>query len=415
MNRFIPDEIVDQIRDTCNIVDVVNNYVPLKRFGPSWKACCPFHTEKTPSFTVSPDKGMYHCFGCGVNGDVFAFVMAKENVDFPMAAHILAERAGITIPEERGTPAQRAGRQKAADEKQRIYDIHEKIATWFASNLNTDATSPVSKYFATRSIPADTAKKFRIGAAPDGWNGAMDYLKAEGYSEQDIVKSGIVTESNKKPGLFYDRFRNRLMFSIWDEKGRVVGFSGRTVEAESKGAKYVNSPETPIFKKSKVLYGLPLARTAIKDKGFVILSEGQVDTIAMHMAGFDNTVAPQGTAFTEEQAAMLKRYTDKVYVGFDGDSAGIKAILKAINILLPVGVEVRVIKFPAGSDPDDILKTNGPEGIAWYVNNSVDFFDFVIEKLSEKHNDGSHWWKDRVVTEALQVLLKLESSIIRSS
>ena len=205
------------------------------------------------------------------------------------------------------------------------------------------------------------------------------------------------------------------MFSIWDEQGRVVGFSGRTIEADSKGAKYVNSPETVIFKKSKVLYALSLARTAIKDKGFAILSEGQIDTIAMHMAGFENTVAPQGTAFTEEQAAMLKRYTDKVYIGFDGDAAGIKAILRSIDILLPFGLEVRVIEFPAGSDPDDILKKNGPDGIAWYVNNSVDFFDFVVKKLSEKHDDGSHWWKDRVVTESLQVLLKLDSSIIRAS
>ena len=415
MSRFIPDEVVDQIRDTCNIVDIVSSYVPLKRFGPVWKCCCPFHTEKTPSFSVSPEKGMYHCFGCGASGDVFSFVMSQENIDFPMAATMLAERAGIIIPDEKGSPAQRAGRKKNADEKQRNYDIHSKIAQWFSKNLTSEPNNPVTKYFASRNIPAETAKHFQIGAAPDGWNGAMDFLKAEGYSEQDIVKSGLVSESTKKPGLFYDRFRKRLMFSIWDEQGRVVGFSGRTIDAESKGAKYVNSPETAIFKKSKVLYGLSLARTAIKEKGFVILSEGQVDTIAMHMAGFANTVAPQGTAFTEEQATMLKRYTEKVYIGFDGDAPGIKAILKSIDILLPLGLEVRVIKFPAGTDPDDILKANGPEGIAYYVNNSVDFLDFVIEKLSEKHNDGSHWWKDRVVTEALQVLLKLESSIIRSS
>ena len=415
MSRFIPDEVVDQIRDTCNIVDIVSSYVPLKRFGLVWKCCCPFHTEKTPSFSVSPEKGMYHCFGCGASGDVFSFVMSQENIDFPMAATMLAERAGIIIPDEKGSPAQRAGRKKNADEKQRNYDIHSKIAQWFSKNLTSEPNNPVTKYFASRNIPEETAKHFQIGAAPDGWNGAMDFLKAEGYSEQDIVKSGLVSESTKKPGLFYDRFRKRLMFSIWDEQGRVVGFSGRTIDAESKGAKYVNSPETAIFKKSKVLYGLSLARTAIKEKGFVILSEGQVDTIAMHMAGFANTVAPQGTAFTEEQATMLKRYTEKVYIGFDGDAPGIKAILKSIDILLPLGLEVRVIKFPAGTDPDDILKANGPEGIAYYVNNSVDFFDFVIEKLSEKHNDGSHWWKDRVVTEALQVLLKLESSIIRSS
>ena len=415
MNRYIPDEIVDQIKENCNIVDLVNSYVPLKRFGPTWKACCPFHTEKTPSFTVSPDRGMYHCFGCGASGDVFKFVMTKENIDFPMAAHMLAERMGIVIPEQKGTPAQRANRKKVADEKQRVFEIHEKLANWFHTNLINGTNMAVSKYFASRQIPSDFAKRFMIGAALNDWNCAADYLKSQGYTEQEIIASGVITESNKKPGLFYDRFRNRLMFAIWDEQGRVVGFSGRAIEADCKGAKYVNSPETVVFRKSKVLYGLSLARTSIKEKGYAILSEGQIDTIAMHMAGFENTVAPQGTAFTEDQAMMLKRYTDKVYVGFDGDAAGIKAILRAINILLPLEFEVRVIEFPPGSDPDMILKKSGNDAIAWYVNNSTDFFDFVVKKLSDKYDDGSHWWKGRVVTESLQVLLKIENSIIRAS
>ncbi len=415
MSRFIPDEVIDQIRDNCNVVDLVNSYIPLKRFGPTWKACCPFHAEKTPSFTVTPDQGTYHCFGCGAHGDVFSFIMAKENVDFIMSVNLLADRMNITIPESGGGKYSNGDRKKAMDAKQKCYEIHDKVATWFENNLWNNPNSPLARYFAGRGIPLEVAKKFRIGAAPDAWDGAISFLKQQGYSETDIIDSGIVTESNKKAGHFYDRFRNRLMFSIWDEQGRVVGFSGRTIEKESKGAKYVNSPETKLFKKSRVLYALPLARAAIKEKGFVILSEGQVDTIALHMAGFENTVAPQGTAFTEDQAKILNRYTNRIHIGFDGDAAGIKAIKRAVDTLLPLGMEIRVIQFPEGQDPDDIYKQNGSEGVAYYVNNAVDFFDFVVEKLIQEHDDGTHWWKDRVVTEALKVLMKLESSIIRSS
>ncbi|MFA6714295.1 MAG: DNA primase, partial [Victivallaceae bacterium] len=356
MNRAVPDEIVEEIRSRCNIVDVIRSYIPLKKAGGgTWKALCPFHNEKTPSFTVSEARGRYHCFGCGAGGDVFRFVMDWEKVDFPNAIHILASKCGVIIPEKTySSPEDRQQAKQRAGKRERLYQINKEFAEWYALLLKNNPEWPVSQYLAQRGIPPETAQKFQLGAAPDAWDASLTHGKELDFSEEELLESGIVlvNEENKR---VYDRFRNRLVFPIWNEQGRVVGFSARTIEKEVPGAKYVNSPETPVFKKSGILYALPLARKAIQEHNMAILCEGQLDTIAMHRAGFECAVAPQGTAFTDEQARILKRYTDRIYLAFDSDAAGQKASARALELLLPLDFEIKVMRFPPGSDPDEIF------------------------------------------------------------
>ena len=417
MERFIPDEVIDEIRSRCDIVDVIQGYLPLKRTGNKFKALCPFHTEKTPSFTINQERQMYHCFGCGKGGDVFRFVMEKEGVDFPNAAHILAAKSGVVIPDKpRGAgggvydgKVSEAGRQR-----EKLYKIHEELAVWYSRLLSEKPNTKVAEYVGNRGIPDESLAKFRLGAAPDSWDEALSLLGGKGYTQEEILLAGVVVK-NEENGKTYDRFRNRLVFPIWDEQGRVVGFSARTVEKETVGAKYVNSPETPIFKKSRILYALHLAREAIRDKQYVILCEGQLDVMAMHSAGFCNTVAPQGTAFTDEQARILRRYTEKVFLCFDSDEAGVKASLRTMEILLPLGFEVRIISFPNGKDPDEFLKTNGPEALSVSVGEAISFFDYVYNKAVKDFDPGSPWGKDRIVSEVLSYISKIESPIARSS
>ncbi|MEI6423913.1 MAG: DNA primase [Lentisphaerota bacterium] len=415
--RFIPDEVINEIRARCDIVDVIQGYLPLKRTGNKYKALCPFHTEKTPSFTINQERQMYHCFGCGKGGDVFRFVMEKEGVDFPNAAHILAAKSGVVIPDKpRGAGGgvydgkiSESGRQR-----EKLYKIHEELAVWYSRLLAEKTDTRVAEYVRNRGIPDASLVKFRLGAAPDSWDEALRLLGGKGYTPEDILLAGVVVK-NDENGKTYDRFRNRLVFPIWDEQGRVVGFSARTVEKETVGAKYVNSPETPIFKKSRILYALHMAREAIREKQSVILCEGQLDVIAMHSAGFCNTVAPQGTAFTDEQARILRRYTEKVFLCFDSDEAGIKATLRVMDILLPLGVEVRIISFPNGKDPDEFLKTNGPAAISESVENAISFFDYVYARAVKEFDAASPWGKDRIVAEVLSYISKVDSPIVRSS
>ncbi len=415
MERFIPDDVINDIRSRCDIVDVISGYIPLKRSAGRFKALCPFHGEKTPSFFVNQERQSYHCFGCQKGGDVFRFVMEKEGVDFPNAAHILASKCGVIIPERQHGAA---GTGKTSDEsgreREKLYKIHEELASWYSRLLAEHTASRVAEYVRKREISEDSLRNFRLGAAPDAWDEALRLLSSKGYSEEDAVLAGIAVK-NEESRRIYDRFRNRLVFPIWDEQGRVVGFSARTIEKESEGAKYVNSPETQIFKKSRVLYALHMAREAIRDRQYAILCEGQLDVIAMHKAGFTNAVAPQGTAFTEEQGKILRRYTDKAFLCFDSDEAGTKASLRVLEILLPLGFEIRMISFPSGKDPDEFLKTAGPEALKVSVESAISFFDYVLNKAKKEFDQASPFGKNRIVTEVLYYVSKMESSVVRST
>ncbi|MDD5598388.1 MAG: DNA primase, partial [Victivallaceae bacterium] len=414
MNRAVSDEIVEEIRSRCNIADVIRSYIPLKKAGGgTWKALCPFHNEKTPSFTVSESRGRYHCFGCGAGGDVFRFVMDWEKVDFPNALHILASKCGVIIPEKTySSPEERREARQKAGRRERLYQINKEFAEWYALLLKNNPEWPVSQYLAQRGIPPETAQKFQLGAAPDAWDASFAHGKELNFSEDELLESGIVlvNEENKR---VYDRFRNRLIFPIWNEQGRVVGFSARTIEKEVPGAKYVNSPETPVFKKSGVLYALPLARKAIQEHNMAILCEGQLDTIAMHRAGLECAVAPQGTAFTDEQARILKRYTDRIYLAFDSDAAGQKASARALELLLPLDFEIKVMCFPPGSDPDEIFRNSGREGLSKLVGEAVDMLDFLCGIIFPKHNIDTPFGKSRIIGEMLEYFRKISRPVAR--
>ncbi|MFA6101322.1 MAG: DNA primase [Victivallaceae bacterium] len=414
MNRAISDEIVDEIRTRCNIVDIIGSYIPVKKAGHgTWKALCPFHQEKTPSFNINEQRQHYHCFGCGKGGDVFNFVMEREGVDFPNAVHLLASRCSVVIPEKTYTnPDERRQAQERTNQRERIYAINEEFAVWYAAQLHEHPESPVAQYLLTRGIPDDIAAGFRIGAAPDSWDSSRNHGLSLGFSDAELLESGIIT-SNESSGKLYDRFRNRLIFPIWNEQGKVVAFSARTIEKNPEGAKYVNSPETPVFKKGNILYALPLARQEIQKLGFVILCEGQLDVIAMHRAGFCNAVAPQGTAFTDEQARILKRYTDKLYISFDSDSAGIKAAVRALEIVLPMDFEVKIIQFPAGRDPDEIFRDSGREGLKLMVDDAVDFFDFLCRQILSQFDQTTPFGKSRSVAETIPFIRKISQPVAR--
>lgn len=418
MNRYIPDEIVEEIRSKAEIADVIANYIQIKRAGSGkYKALCPFHKEKTPSFHINSDRQTYHCFGCDKGGDVFRFVMEREGVDFPNAVHMLADRYNVIIPEPEQN--QQRGSFQASDsghkvQKDRIYKLNEDMTKFFQTYLSQNPQSPVGQYLNSRQLNVEVINNFRIGAAPNEWTAAFDYFIARGYTQEELIASGSVIRK-EDTGRIYDRFRNRLIFPIWDEQGRVAGFSARTVESETQGAKYVNSPETPVFHKSRVLYALPLARGGIKNMGCAILCEGQMDVIAMHMAGFNNAVAPQGTAFTDEQARILKRYTDQVLIAYDSDSAGIKATLRTIEILLPIEFSIQVVCMPQGYDPDTLFREYGPSGIEKVTDQAIDFFDFAMMQVEKEFDRKNPWGKGKIVQVMLGYISKIKNMVIRSS
>lgn len=420
MPRFIPDDILDQIRMRSDIVDIIQSYVPtLKRAGTAWKACCPFHQEKTPSFTVNPARQSYKCFGCGKGGNVFTFIMEMEKLDFPNAAEFLARKAGVVIPEDetsgRGIAFRGKGDAGDYNLRERLYTLHELLATWYAKNLSTGAVPTVCQYFSTRGIATEFMNRFQIGAAPDSWDAAVNLAHKNGYTDEELRLSGIVSEKEERSGHIYDRFRNRLMFPIWNEQGRVVAFSARSVEKDPKGWKYVNSPETPVFKKSRTLYALHFARTAIAEKKFAVLCEGQLDVIAMHRAGCSMAVAAQGTAFGVEHAAILKRYTGEVRLALDNDAAGRKAVFADAEILLPLGFNVKVVTWQNAKDADEVLKDQGAETVQRAVAEAVDFFEFALADASANADLASPAGKAVAADKVLERIRLLESSVTRET
>ena len=423
MANYIPDDVLDQIRVRADIVDLIQSYVPtLKKNGASWKACCPFHQEKTPSFIVNPQRQTYKCFGCGKGGNVFSFVMEFEKLDFPNAAEFLARKYGVIIPEPE--PYTRFGRSGAASHekrsensynlRERLYTLHEKLAEFYMKNLRENPESTVAVYFKSRLIPQEFVQQFHIGAAPDSWDAAIQFAHAEKFTDEELRLSGIVSEKEPGASHIYDRFRNRLMFPIWNEQGRIVAFSARSVEADPKGWKYVNSPESPIFKKSKTLYALHFARYAIAEKDRIVLCEGQLDTIALHRAGCANAVAPQGTAFGQEQALILRRYSMNVTLALDNDKAGQEAVLKDAAILLPMGFSIKVAVYTGAKDADELLKKQGPEAVKKAVeDNAVDFFAFVYQLACQKYDVQQPDGKARAVADVLKQVALIDSEAVR--
>ena len=383
MSLDLNKDIIEDIRSRCNIVDVITSFgVQLKRSGgSSFKGLCPFHQEKTPSFHVDVSRQSYHCFGCGKGGDVFRFFMDKENVDFVNAAQILAARCGVIIPEKEFNGAQRAKQ----GERERLLAVNAEFSKFFCRLLAENPNSEAANYLRNRGITSDVIQKFKIGMAPSGWTGCLEYGRKLGFTDHELLTAGIIRRKDET-GRLYDQFHDRVTFTIENEQGRAVGFSARTLEAKpADGRNYVTTPETPVFHKGQLLYALPQARQGIGKMKKAILCEGQLDAIAFHRAGIDCAVAPLGTAFTPEQARMIRRYSNNLILSFDADSAGQKAVLRAAEILLPLSVDLRVLQIPGGKDPDEIFTKQGGSVLEELVNNAVPWLDVLGAILPERY------------------------------
>ncbi|MDB6117794.1 MAG: primase [Verrucomicrobiaceae bacterium] len=369
----IPEETIQQVLAATNIVDLVGKYVQLKRDGPGFKGLCPFHTEKTPSFTVSATRNTYHCFGCGVGGTAIRFLMEHDGLQFVEAVKRLAESAGIRIEEE----VWDANTEREAKQRAILKKVHEDIAVFYHELLlKSPLADAARQYLKGRGLTSAVAKNWQMGYAPENPDLLRRWSAEKKYSGEILVEAGILAQADD--GRKYPRLRHRLMFPIRDENGTIVAFSGRVLSADQKGGKYVNSPETPIFSKSKVLFGFDKSKRAIAKAEKVIICEGQLDVIAAFEAGVQNVSAPLGTAFTEFHVKMLKRLTKEVVLCFDADNAGYNAAEKAFKILSPEGMTVRVASLPKGEDPDSMIRKHGPEAFAAEIEKAVEFLDFQI-------------------------------------
>ena len=380
---LVSQSTLEQIRAANDIVDIIGAHVPLKRNGANFVCLCPFHKEKSPSFNVNPSRQIFRCFGCGKGGDVFTFVKEYENLDFMDAVRRLAERARIPL-EMDNDPAVRDQRSI----KDQLLKIHEAITQRWQQCLAGEAAGQVAReYLERRSVHPDGVREFRVGAAPEAWDDTVNWAKAKGFSPELCETAGLILRRDS--GGWYDRFRGRLIFPICDEQGRVIAFSGRVLQGDEKQAKYVNSPETPIFSKGRVLFALDKAKRSILDAGKAILAEGQLDTIACHSAGIRNVVAPQGTAFTADQARVLKRYVDEVVLCFDGDKAGRNAVIRALDPLLAAGLAIRVASIPPPDDPDSWIRAHGAESFQALLNRAQGIFDFYLQGLCSENDTAS--------------------------
>jgi len=387
----IPSETIEQVAAANDIVEVIGSYFLLKRAGANFKALCPFHQEKTPSFIVSPSRQTFHCFGCGAGGSVFRFVMDYEHTDFPSAVRKLASRAGITVVEKfSGRGADDEDRQREL--RQRLLKLHGEAAQWFHENLiNKQAGDAARKYLQARGITAEIAKRWQLGYAPEEWDAFGSWARTGGYDPRELIASGLVKTkdetdqtqnqtSNIKPQTSYDRFRGRIIFPICNDVGEVIAFSGRLLHDKEGAAKYLNSPETALFRKGSVLFGLDKTKRALIEANRAIVCEGQLDLISLFEAGITNVVAPQGTAFTESQARILKRFVNEVVLCFDADAAGQKAAERSLDALLENDLIVRVAEMPPGEDPDSLVRREGKVVFETRVEGARDFFDYWVER-----------------------------------
>jgi DNA primase len=407
MAGIFSQETIERIRAASDIVDVIGSYLPLKKAGANFAALCPFHKEKTPSFNVNPHRQIFHCFGCHKGGDVFTFVKEYENIGFTDAVRRLAERAKIPIEFEKGGPD-----AQTRHLKDQLLQIHEQITQRWQAALANDASGQIARdYLAKRGVSAEAIKLFRIGYAPDLWDDTVNWAKSKNHELPLVEKAGLIL---KKEGgdHYYDRFRGRLMFPICDEQGRVIAFSGRVLSSDEKTAKYVNSPETPIFTKSKVFFGLDKSKRAVLDAGFAVVCEGQLDLIACFMAGIQNIVAPQGTAFTPDHARIIKRYVEEVVLCFDSDEAGQNAAVRSLDSLLASGLAVRVAVVPAPHDPDSFIKANGADAFGKLIENAEGFFDYYLNRLCKLNNTATDKGRLVVLREMAEAVRKAGNIVL---
>jgi DNA primase len=402
MYSYYPEELIEEIRINNDIEDVVSEYIKMEKKGKDYFGLCPFHKEKTPSFSVSPSKQIFYCFGCGKGGNVFHFIMNIENLEFIDAVKLLADRAKIQLPEEGSKEEVEKARLK-----KEILDINAEAARFFFNNLNSSRGKEARHYLEKRAISSNTIKKFGLGYSIKEWDELYKYLKSKGYSEYAIVKSGLVLP--RKSGGCYDRFRNRIIFPIFNIRGNVIGFGGRVID--SSLPKYVNSPETVVYNKSKSLYALNFAKNSNEKR--LLLVEGYMDVISLHQSGIINTVAPLGTALTESQGRLLKKYADEIIIAYDSDAAGQAATMRSLGLLYDIGCNVKILVIPGSEDPDGFVRKNGADEFKKLIESAVSLVEYKIKKLREQINTETTDGKIRFLNKISDILAKIDNNVER--
>lgn len=385
-----------------DIESVISSYVQLKRRGSNLVGLCPFHNEKTASFTVYPENGSYYCFGCSAGGDVVTFIRQAENLDYMEAVRLLAQRSGMQVPEDHTD-------DKTARLKKRVYEMNREAAHFFHNFLRSEGGRPMLKYLRDRGLADGTIRSFGLGAAPDTWDSLLKHLRAKGYSDSEIITADLAV-SNKKGGC-YDKFRGRVMFPIMDLRGNVIAFGGRALPGNDSSQKYVNTADTPVFKKSHNLYALSAAKTNGAER--MILAEGYMDVIALHAAGFKNAVAALGTSFTEDQARLLRRYTNEVVLTLDADTAGRKATERAMGILSRTGLPARVLAIPDGKDPDEFIKKNGASRFAALLEGAVSDIEYKLYTAAEGIDTKDDSGRLEYLKRAAEILSRVSDTITK--
>jgi len=400
----IPDNIIDDILNRVNIVELITGYIPLKRAGRNFKATCPFHHEKTPSFMVSPDRQIYHCFGCGAGGNAINFLIKYERLEFLEAVELLAKKSGVVLPEnQRQDP-------KTSSLTVQLYKINEITALFYKEVLGSTNGLSAKLYLEKRGIKEEAMKLLQLGAAADRWDLLINHLRAKGINLSLLEKAGLVLA--KDGGGYYDRFRNRLIFPISDIKSRILGFGARVLD--NTLPKYINSPETAIYTKGRHLYGLDLSKDAIRESDRVVVVEGYLDFIVPFQAGFRNIVASLGTALTVEQARLLKRYTSNVVMLYDADKAGEIATLRTLDIFIEEGMNVRVVSLPQGFDPDLFVRKNGIDNLETKVRQAQDLFDYKLAVLRSRYDSREVEGKVKISSEMLLTINKFKNAVSKS-
>ncbi len=398
-----PGTFLDELIRKNDIVDVVSGYVHLtKKSGSNLFGLCPFHSEKTPSFSVSADKQIYHCFGCGKGGGVVNFIMEIENLSYPDAVGVLAKRAGMTVPDDRVS-------SQTQSRRARIFELNREAARFFYSVLLSERGEAARNYIVKRGISKEMIKRFGLGAAPDSWEALYEAMSQKGFSIKDLMDAGLVKQSKKKGGSVYDTFRNRLMFPVIDVRGSVVGFSGRILgDGEPK---YLNSPDTLVFDKSRNLFALNIAKKS--KSGMLILTEGNIDVVALHQAGFDGAVASLGTSLTQPQVQLIQRYTQNVILAFDSDDAGVKAAQRAIGMIEKTGLDVRILRMEGAKDPDEFIKKFGCDAFQTLLERSAHHVDYRLTAIKNRHELETDEGRIRYLAEATEMLSGIPNAVER--
>jgi DNA primase len=400
------EDVISRVRDSVDIVDIVSGYVSLKKTGKNYVGLCPFHAEKTPSFTVNTDKQIFHCFGCGVGGDVFKFLESQEGLNFPEALRQLAGKAGITLPESRP----RAGEKKSDDERKALLAIIAEAADFFRKELEGPAGSAARAYLKKRGLSDSVVKDFSLGWAKSEWDALLRHLKQKGHPAGLMEKAGLIVKRSEGEG-HYDRFRGRIIFPIRDLSGNVIAFGGRVMDDSLP--KYLNSPETPLYSKSNVLYCLDRAKEQGRKLGYFIIVEGYLDAIACHQFGVQNAVATLGTALTEGHLRQMRRFAQKLVLIFDPDPAGVKATMRGLDLFIAAGMKVNVVSLPDGDDPDTFLQKHGHDAFAARLRESLKFMDFVLSQVVRGGATASIDETVEMASEMLGVIARIPSGIER--